>query len=1442
MPEPNEDGTDGPFRSIARAQHAVRTVNKNMTDDVVVAIREGTYSLTETLQFDERDSGSNGFSVIYRAYADEKPVLSGGYRVTGWQAVDGKPYYKAVLPAGIADTRQFYVNGKRKVRARTEFQITGKQAYKAPLSPYDHDGYVIDGALLPGAFANPGDMQLHVNATWRDFWVPIAGIAEDAAGDKVVTFKQPAYNEMIGMEPREQTPTFNRLFYVENALELLDRHGEWYFNQSTREIFYYPQDHEDVGSMEAVVPVLERLLQVRGSSLSNKVRYLRFEGLVFEHAGWSRPNQEGFATVQAEWITKPSVTALEELEMTVPAAVHLHAAEHIVIKGNTFRHLGAAGLGLFFGVNESTVEGNVFYDISDAAVTVGTQRGALIDRPWEETPKNNIVSNNVIRNIGVEYWSAPAIGSYFQDNITIAHNDIADVPYSGIVGGHWSGLDQPAGGRGMKVRNNKVKNHNLRSYDGGGFYYFGPSADSIVEGNYFARDENVYAYGPGEIYLDDTTTGFTVRNNVVENPVHYWLFLWIHTVRDNIVTHNYTSSPEMLNAGTNNTVEDNTVVQGGNWPQAALDIMSAAGLEPQYESLLGEVPVISNTAPTVALGEDQTISIAESAKLEPLIAGDDDAPQQLTTFKWSKVSGPGTVTFSTGGLPSTKAYFSVPGTYVLQLTASDGYLTASDTIGITVTEDDSLVNVALGRPATASSSYTQEPGFPNKYLPDRAVDGDPLSGWAPNWEKAWYRLDLQGAYRINRIELVSRQDSPEYDFDDSRRNFAVEASNDPDFETYTVLGSQGTTPFEPGTWSLNVADPVTYRYIRVSKTAAGSFYMAELRVFGEEVVSPQDADLVWLKVNPGSLSPVFHRDTVDYEVTVPNEIEAIVVTPAASNPEASVQVKGQPVESGTPSEPNPLQVGDNTIPVTVRSADGTVTKTYTLHVRRTGELSSRADEFNDFGQMESHTADMKVESGSGDGFEGDTRTLMLSGETQLPQSIVYRQEALSDFSLRLYFHRAFITEPAALVSFHVSPDGKTWSRVPAAVGSSNDTAGGWAGVTLASDGNLPRGTQYLKVGLSNAIHPYWAIQLSKLTLSYESIEPGFVMTDELSDWSRSHAHTGMLTIEASDGSGFGGDIRTVRIDPGAAEPQRVTYYRPGSKAIAAKVFYHKSFVADPLGLVGFEASANGTDWTAVPAAAGASVDTGGGWAAVDVESADRLPEGTVYVRLKLSHTTDPFWALQVGRVAIGYEPSGGKAITGFTVPVQTGETAIDVVARTITVRVPFGTDVSALAPAISLSELASVSPAGGAPIDFTAPRIFTVTAEDGTKQDWMVAVIVDPDRAAPEAPASLQVSELDKDRLTLAWEASRDNDAVARYVLTMNGDLLAVVEPDNLTYTVLTVDKKTTYAFVVYAEDAAGNRSAGASLEVTTPSGSGNGQLKIKDKTEEQGGEDRLAK
>ena len=92
----------------------------------------------------------------------------------------------------------------------------------------------------------------------------------------------------------------------------------------------------------------------------------------------------------------------------------------------------------------------------------------------------------------------------------------------------------------------------------------------------------------------------------------------------------------------------------------------------------------NNQPPVVDAGPDQVITLPAIANLSGTASDDGlPAPPSLT-ITWTKVSGPGTVTFGTPNALATTASFGLAGAYVLRLSANDGELTSSDDVIVNV--------------------------------------------------------------------------------------------------------------------------------------------------------------------------------------------------------------------------------------------------------------------------------------------------------------------------------------------------------------------------------------------------------------------------------------------------------------------------------------------------------------------------------------------------------------------------------------------------------------------------------------------------------------------------------------------------------------------------------------------------------------------------------------
>lgn len=89
-------------------------------------------------------------------------------------------------------------------------------------------------------------------------------------------------------------------------------------------------------------------------------------------------------------------------------------------------------------------------------------------------------------------------------------------------------------------------------------------------------------------------------------------------------------------------------------------------------------------------------------------------------------------------------------------------------------------------------------------------------------------------------------------------------------------------------------------------------------------------------------------------------------------------------------------------------------------------------------------------------------------------------------------------------------------------------------------------------------------------------------------------------------------------------------------------------------------------------------------------------------------------------------------ILGFAFP---GFPSAEIKGSNIRVTVPFATDLTALAPEITLLPDSTSSPASGAAADFTSPQSYTVTSKDGARQSYEVTVTRTPVSKAKELTA-----------------------------------------------------------------------------------------------------------
>jgi hypothetical protein len=400
-------------RTVQRAQQIVRSLDRDMHQNITVELASGTYRLTQPLDFGAQDSGSNGYSVVWTAAPGARPVLSGAVQVTGWHpSAVGSGVWEAKVPAGTVAT-QLYVDGK----TATIDEQTPKSLQLSLASSNATTGFATAGStasFFTSLAANMTPAQLRqvrfvwnpaVPTDWQESECPVGSVTATS-----VVMAQPCWNDLTNKEATvyggnssnvtpynlnlNTAPTEIQNTYVPSTGANPPAAGEWYLDQSAGELYYVPAAGQDIANLDIELPRTESLLNVAGT-LNKPVSHLTFTGLTFEGTTWAQPATDvGFAQVQANLdVTQPDVTTdgvvqpatQGECDFATPvagscpwgafsepaASVVLSAARDVTFSGDTFADLGAIGLKAEYGSDDNLVRGNTFTQVAGSAVWLG---------------------------------------------------------------------------------------------------------------------------------------------------------------------------------------------------------------------------------------------------------------------------------------------------------------------------------------------------------------------------------------------------------------------------------------------------------------------------------------------------------------------------------------------------------------------------------------------------------------------------------------------------------------------------------------------------------------------------------------------------------------------------------------------------------------------------------------------------------------------------------------------------------------------------------------------------------------------------------------------------------------------------------------------------------------------------------------------------------------
>jgi hypothetical protein len=488
----NAARTDGPVATVTKARDIVREIKANgLTKPITVLLRGGTHAQAKTLVFTAADSGTEACPITYQAYPGEAPIISGGQAITGWQRDEGGKLWRVQVPK-TADGRkwrfnQLVVDSTRRTRAR----IPNKGSFLYADGPTSKDNrrsfYFREGDMKE--WGNLRDAIVVVYHSWETSIHHIRQVDTEACQ---VSLREAAPWPM-GRWTKQQR------YYVENVFEGLDEPGEWYLNQVTGMLYYYPLPGEKMDEIQATAPtVTATLVDFKGNPAKDEfIEFLNFRGLSFQHTN-----------ANLRRIRNPG-----QGEIYQPGLIQASGLRNSTFESCEIAHTGAHGIWLGSGCADNLVERCHVHSLSGGGVYIGGGWGIRESTPTER----NVVDNNFIHEGGHLFHGAHGVWIGKSSYNQITHNEISNFDYSGISCG-WSWGFAPTTAHHNNLDYNHI--HHLSNGEGlsdmGGIYTLGVSPGTTERYNHI-HDVYNYTYvshGSG-IYPDEGSTGILIENNVV---------------------------------------------------------------------------------------------------------------------------------------------------------------------------------------------------------------------------------------------------------------------------------------------------------------------------------------------------------------------------------------------------------------------------------------------------------------------------------------------------------------------------------------------------------------------------------------------------------------------------------------------------------------------------------------------------------------------------------------------------------------------------------------------------------------------------------------------------------------------------------------------------------------------------------------------------------------
>ncbi|CAF0862133.1 unnamed protein product [Adineta ricciae] len=440
----------------------------------------GTNASTTTSQKGVIALTSNDSNLIIKNYEDERVILSGGTLLDlKWsfhsKASTGGNIMKAEIPlwVNVDEFNELYIDDQRAIVAKYPNGDPSTQGLYAdhPGFSYDSQGWLSpirrssveihvqepyrNGTFFPyhqfgiGGGASVFDPPRNFWSTWSppaggNYGVPSGLVVKNGALPNLPKWSNPSTGfvhafhsgywgswvfDIESVNSSQNTIVFGKggfqeargsdqggPFYVSNIFEELDSPNEWFLDQTSRTLYFMPNDTMPNVFVASQVPCL---ISLGGSDINDPVENVLIQGLTFTQTS-NTYMKEYMAPSGGDWSVHRGGT------------IYMRNTKQISIVQNVFTELGSNGIAIIDYNEQNSITWNEFAWLADSGViVVGTTNG-IDGYSVNSQPTNILIESNLFRETGIYMKQSSPVLIAVSRSIQVVGNVMFNMPRAGV--------------------------------------------------------------------------------------------------------------------------------------------------------------------------------------------------------------------------------------------------------------------------------------------------------------------------------------------------------------------------------------------------------------------------------------------------------------------------------------------------------------------------------------------------------------------------------------------------------------------------------------------------------------------------------------------------------------------------------------------------------------------------------------------------------------------------------------------------------------------------------------------------------------------------------------------------------------------------------------------------------------------------------------------------